>query len=51
MSCNFMVIFYGPEEAHGVSEMDQRSHEASTRVEGAPLGHAPLPCRRPRGPS
>src|SRR3990170_17225 len=36
-----MMNFYGPEETHGALEMDQRSPEATTRVEGAPLGCAP----------
>ena len=31
-----MVIFYGPEEAPEAKESGQKSHEASTRVEGAP---------------
>ena len=30
------MIFYGPKEAHGASEMDQKSPEQSTRVEGTP---------------
>ena len=36
------MIFYGPEEAQGASEMDQKSPEPSARVEGAPypLGRA-----------
>ena len=36
-------IFYGPEEAHGASEMDQKSLESFMRVEGAPypLGAPP----------
>ena len=38
-----MELVFGPEEAHGVSEMDQKSPEAPTRV-GArptPLGAPP----------
>ena len=31
-----MVNFYGPEEAPEAKELGQKSHEASTRVEGAP---------------
>ena len=31
-----MEIVFGPEEAHGVPEMDQRSPEATMRVGGAP---------------
>ena len=43
MMCQFLTIFYGPEEAHGASEMDQKSPELSTRVEGVPppLGVGP----------
>ena len=36
MSWKFMVIFYAPEEAPEAKELGQKSHEASTRVEGAP---------------
>ena len=36
MTWKFTVIFYGPEEAPEAKELDQKSHEASTRVEGAP---------------
>ena len=31
-----MEIIFGPEEAHEAPEMDQKSPEASTRVEGTP---------------
>ena len=41
----FTEIIFGPEESHGSSEMDQKSPEATTRVEGAPPA---LPL--PRGP-
>ena len=39
----FTKIIFGPEEAHGASEMDQKSPESTTRVEGAPYppGRAP----------
>ena len=44
------MIFYGPEEAHGVSEMGQKSPEAPMRVGGAPLPRGrlgdPLTCSR-----
>ena len=40
------MIFYGPEETHGSSELGQKSHEAATSLGGAPLGRAPLACRR-----
>ena len=38
-----MVVFYGPEEAPKAKELGQKSHKASTRVEGVPtpLGRAP----------
>ena len=36
MTCKFMEIFYGPEEAPEAKELGQKSHEASRRVEGAP---------------
>ena len=38
-----MEIIFRPEEAHGVSEMGQKSPEAPTRVGGAPypLGAPP----------
>ena len=39
-----MVIFYGPEETHGASELGQKSHEVATSL--GPLGRAPLACRR-----
>ena len=39
-----MVIFYGPEEAPEAKELGQKSHKASTRVEGAPLGRALRSC-------
>ena len=41
-----MEIIFGLEEAHGASEMDQKSPEATMRVEGTPYppwAH-PLPC-------
>ena len=38
-------MIFGPEEAHGVSEMNEKSLGLPTRVDGTPLG-APLP----RGP-
>ena len=38
-----MEIVFGLEEAHGASEMDQKSPDASTRVGGAPL---PRGCLR-----
>ena len=41
------MIFYGPEEAHGVSEMDQESPGLPTRVGGAPT---PLPRGQPGYP-
>ena len=44
MSYKFTVIFYGPEEAPEAKELGQKSHEASTRVEGAP---SPSPRERP----
>ena len=43
MTWNFTEIIYGPKEAHGASEMDEKSPEATTRV-GArptPLGGGP----------
>ena len=41
------MIFYGPEEAQAALELGQKSHEASTSLGGAaPLGRAPLACRR-----
>ena len=36
MTLNFTLIFYGPEEAHRALETDQKSPEATTRMEGAP---------------
>ena len=46
-----MEIVFGPGDAHGVSEVDQKSPEATTRVEGSPypLGAPPTswPPRRP----
>ena len=44
------MVFYGPEEALEAKELGQKSHEASTRVEGVPY---PPPSRRalqPCGP-
>ena len=43
MTCQFLTIFNGPEEAHEASQKDQKSPEPSTRVEGAPYppGRAP----------
>ena len=31
-----MEIVFGPEEDHGASEIDQKSPDATTRVEGTP---------------
>ena len=46
----FTVIFYGPKEAPEAKELGQKSHEASTRVEGAPYPQArPLIMWAPRG--
>ena len=39
-----MVIFYGPEEAPEAKELGQKSHEASTRVGGAPTPLGVGPC-------
>ena len=43
MTCHLTEISFGPEEAHEASEMDQKSPEATTRVEGMPhpLGAPP----------
>ena len=38
----FTEIIFGPEEAHGVSEMDQKSPEAPTRVGGSRLSRGRL---------
>ena len=43
LTCQFLMIFYGPKEAPGVKELGQKSPEPSTRV-GArptPLGASP----------
>ena len=36
MTRNFTEIIFGPEEAHGVPEVGQKSPEATTRVGDAP---------------
>ena len=36
LTCQFLMIFYGPKEAPGVKELGQKSPEPSTRVGGAP---------------
>ena len=43
LTCQFLMIFYGPKEAPGVKELGQKSPGPSTRVEGAPypLGAPP----------
>ena len=45
-----MEIIFGPEEAHGASEMDQKSPDAPTRVGARPLPRGrlvdPLTCFR-----
>ena len=43
LTWNFTELIFGPEEAHGASEMDQKSPEGTTRVEGTPypLGAPP----------
>ena len=51
LTCQFLMIFYGPKEAPGVKELGQKSPEPSMRVEGAsnPLGTPPISwmTRRP----
>ena len=41
------MIFLGPEDTHETWSACQKSHEAATRVEGAPRGVGRAP--RPRG--
>ena len=47
-----MELIFGPEEAHGVSELDQKSPGLPTRVEGAPtpLGAPPYLADSPETP-
>ena len=42
LTCQFLMIFYGPKEAPGVKELGQESHGLPTRVGGAPRGQARL---------
>ena len=46
--CQFLMIFYGPKEAPGVKELDQKSPEPSTRVEGMPYPPGRVPLSRGR---
>ena len=43
LTCQFLLIFYGPKEAPGAKELGQKSHGLSTRVVAAPtpLGMGP----------
>ena len=51
LTWNFMELIFGPEEDHGVSELEQESPGLPTRVGGAPtLLGAPLPRGQPEGP-
>ena len=42
----FAMIFLGPEDTQETRSASQKSHEAATRVEGAPrgVGRASQPC-------
>ena len=42
LTCQFLMIFYGPKEAPGVKELGQKSPGPSTRVGGAPYPLLPL---------
>ena len=42
----FRNVIFSSDKIHETWTLGQENHEAATRVEGAPLGHAPLP----RGP-
>ena len=35
LTCQFLMIFYGPKEAPGAKELDQKSPKLTTRLEGA----------------
>ena len=39
-----MELIFGPEEAHGVSELDQESPGLPTRVGGTPIPLGATPC-------
>ena len=42
----FVMIFLGPKDTQETWSASQKSHEAATRVEGAPMGGRarPQPC-------
>ena len=44
LTCQFLMIFYGPKEAPGVKELGQKSPRLSTRVGGMPTPLGMGPC-------
>ena len=44
LTCQFLMIFYGPKEDHGASELGQKSPGLPTRVGGTPTPWARGPA-------